>query len=191
MSTRAPIALIVLCAAAVVGAVSWWLSASSAFADADAESVLQVDVALQPTQRAAPPETTAAKPPLKKSAPPDDDGGLTDDELFAHLSDPANSDLPPALFAELSELGVAVVRADATGIGRKQWPKYWERRPTSRADPCCSNIAVQAASAATHPSGDGSVKVTVLWKDALASAATERVSFVHLHDTGSGWEPAK
>ena len=189
MSTRAPTALLVLGAAAVVGAVSWWLPPSSATADADAESVLQVDEALQPAQRAAPPETTAANAPLKQLAPLDDSGGLANEELLAHLSDPANSDLPPELFAELSELGVAVVRADATGIGREQWPEYWDRGPGARADPCCSEIVVQAASAANHPAVDGAVQVIVLWKDAAESTANERASFVRLQHARFGWEP--
>lgn len=187
MSTRAPIALVVLGAAAVVGAVSWWLPPTSATAGAVAESVMLVGEPLQPVQRAAHDEPPAS--PLKRLAPLDEDGGLVDDELFEHLSDPANSDLPPKLFAELSELGVAIVRADATGIGREQWPEYWAHGSAARATGCCSKIALQAASAATHPSGDGTIQVIVLWADVAAPTENERVSVVRLQHTRSGWEP--
>lgn len=189
MSTRAPIALLVLCAVAVVGAVNWWLSPSSATADAVADPVTHVDEALPPARRAAHAETSAPSGPLKQLAPLDDDGGLANDELFAHLSDPANSDLPPELFAELSKLGAAVVRADATGIGREQWPEYWDRVPAPRADPCCSEIVVHAASATTDLSRDGVAQVMVLWKGGAAPVENERVSFVHLQRTPAGWEP--
>lgn len=191
MSTRAPIALVVLGAAAVVGAVNWWLSPSSATADAVADSAMHADEARQPAQRGAQADTSPPGAPLKQLAPLNDDGGLANDALFARLSDPANSDLPPALFAELSELGVAVVRADATGIGRQHWPEYWDRASGARADPCCSKIVVQAASAATHPSEDGTVQVTVLWRDAAASIGNDRVSRVRLQLTSEGWQPTR
>ena len=191
MSTRAPIALLVLSAAAAVGAVSWWLSPSSATADAVADSAMHADEARQRVQRAVQAERSPRGAPLKQLAPLDDDGGLPDDELFAHLSDPANSDLPPELFAQLTELGVAVVRADATGMGREQWPEYWDRAPGARADHCCSKIVVQAASSSTHPSGDGTVDVVVLWRAAAEPIGNDRVSRVRLQSTTEGWQPTR
>ena len=195
MSTRAPIALLVLGAAAVVGAVNWWVSPSSDTAGAVADSVVHVGEPLQPAQRAPHAETSTPSAPLKRLAPLDDDGGLDNDELFAHLSDPANSDLPPALFAELSQLGVAVVHADATGIGREKWSAYWDHVSGARADPCCSDIEAHAASAATHPSADGTVQVIVVWTDVSSAhrpaPEQEVVSFVRLRSTPSGWEPTR
>lgn len=95
MSTPAPITLLVLCAAAVVGAISWWLFPSSASNDAESAQLESVDDARQPVNLPLTPDAAVSGRPWQ--VPPlDGHGGLADDELFAHLSDLSNSDLPPA-----------------------------------------------------------------------------------------------
>lgn len=190
---KALVMRLVLGAAAVVAAVTWWAPQGSATADAESSQLVPQEVR-RPLDHADAPDATESSTPPTPLPPLGADGGLSSDELFSHLSDPANSDLPPALFTELSELGVDVVRADATGVGRERWPEYW-RSPTGRAAPCCTGVVVHAAGAAAHPSGDGTVHVTVLWTDVATphqdAAESLLTSFVRLRRTATGWQPLR
>lgn len=191
MSRRPLLAPLLLGAAALVAATSWWLSDNPLTAGAQA--------AAQP-----PPHETTTDPavsPLPLTPAPgeeplgpmeDRDDGITDDDLWAHISDADNSDVPPDLFAELTELGADVVRADATGMGRDRWPDYWADAASGRADPCCTDIAIHAAGAYTDPTNKDVVHVTVVWTAAPNHAgSSEHVADILLVHDREGWRPTR
>ncbi len=161
MTSRPPVALLLLSTSAIVAAISWWLSSSPVLAGAPQvpEPRGHVDthdsaVPFERRQRSGDPE------PLM---PLEDDDGLGEDELWAQISDPTNSDLPGELFDELTRLGTDVVRADATGRGRERWPEYWNEAPSGRSDPCCDHVVIHGAGAFTDPANHNMVRVAVLW----------------------------
>jgi hypothetical protein len=189
MSRRPPFALLGLGAAAAVVAVAWWLPAvpmSSEAAEAPTESLPQVPPAWPNSGLDGVDDVAEDLPAL-----PEDHQGLTDEELWAHISDPANSDLPSELFAELSQLGIDYVRADATGEGRDRWPDHWPEG--ARADPCCTDITIHAAGASRDPAMHDLVLVTVVWssESPTDAAVSRRFSRVALHLDGPIWRPLR
>ena len=107
---------------------------------------------------------------------------------WARLSDPARSDLGPAVAAETSGLGAALLRADATGQGRDAFYGYWG---SGRAQPCCANVVVHAAgaSATKHPD---IVQVAVIWSATRLDggpAVTEQTTVLYFTRRGTQWVP--
>ncbi|GAC1590026.1 MAG: hypothetical protein NVS3B21_07200 [Acidimicrobiales bacterium] len=111
------------------------------------------------------------------------------DQVLAQLSDPKGSGLDAELARQLTMIGVAVVRADVTGIGRDAYPGYWS---SSSYTPCCSTIRELGAGARpsiTHP---GEVEVTTVWDADRADggpALRHQQSIVRLHQSPNGWQP--
>ncbi|GAC1309722.1 MAG: hypothetical protein NVSMB16_06270 [Acidimicrobiales bacterium] len=113
----------------------------------------------------------------------------TPDQVLTQLSDPKGSGLDPELARQLTAIGVGVVRADVTGVGRDAYPGYWT---SSSYTPCCSSIREQGAGARpsiTHP---GDVEVTTVWdadRTDGGPALRRQQSIVRLHQGPSGWQP--
>lgn len=84
-------------------------------------------------------------------------------DYLARLSDPANSDLPAVLAATAAERGAALVRADLDGQGRAAFGGYWANGPSADDAPCCRDVVVEAAGAASVPAQPGLVQVAVVW----------------------------
>lgn len=105
---------------------------------------------------------------------------------WAQLSDPARSHLGPAVAAETSRLGAALVRADATGEGRDTFYGYWG---TGRAQPCCTNVVVHAAGASSTAHPDV-VQVAVIWSATRLDggpAVSEQTTVVYFARRGTQW----
>lgn len=118
-------------------------------------------VSVQPPPGPAP--TPASSQPAAGSSPTAGDDRPTDGQLQADL-DKATGGLPPAAAAALTRLGVAVVRADLTGVGRAQFPGYWP--PTAgqaTAGPQLDVMTVDAAGARALARDGTRVQVTVIW----------------------------
>jgi hypothetical protein len=192
MSRRRRVAPLLLGAALVVASASWWLSDNPLPADAHAAPQPSPrDMASDPTSLSGRPETStreASPPPLEN-----DEDGFASTDLWAHISDPANSDLPPDLFAELSALGTDVVRADTTGVGRDRWPGYWAVTASGRADPCCSDMVIHAVGAFPDPGNHDAVRVTVVWSEAgaLSNGESARMADILLTRDHESWLPAR
>lgn len=190
MKDRAPIAVIVLGAIALVAVVTWWLPrdadpAAAVVPELEAGSVADATVEAHPTPEPALPVAGDVRAPLEEA-----DDGLGAEDLWAHISDPRNSDLPPRVFASLAKLGAEIVRADATGVGRGRWPHYWAT--DARAEPCCRELTVHASGAAKDPVSPGLVRVTVAWSGKGLGAADEaRVSTIVLRRGATGWQPVR
>lgn len=133
---------------------------------------------------ASPATTATASPPwavIGEDAP-------TKAGYWAQLSDPARSDLGPAVATETSRLGAALLRADATGEGRDAFYGYWG---TGRAQPCCTNVVVHAAGASStgHPDV---VQVAVIWSASRLDggpAVVEQTTVFYFARRGTQWVP--
>ncbi len=192
MSKRPHVAPLLVSAAAVVAAVSWWVGNSAL--NADAQPVTEPIVMNAKASSAEPVERPPLTPRIAADAPLEgEDDGLGDEDVWAHISDPANSNLPPDLFMELAQLGIDVVRADATGKGRDRWPGYWSRSASSRARTCCSHVVVHAAGAFTDTTHVTSVRVNVIWTGSRGhrNIQRERVSSVVLIRHQGSWWPQR
>lgn len=189
MRQPTPIAAIVLGAIALVAVVTWWVPrdadpSAAVVPVAESRSARAGASQDQPTPEASTPASRAPQPPLEEA-----DDGLNAEDLWAHISDPRNSDLPPRLFASLAKLGVKVVRADATGAQRDRWPDYWAT--DARAKTCCRRITVHSSGAAKDPVSPDVVRVTVAWSAEDLGDVGARVTTVALRRSSSGWEPVR
>ena len=132
----------------------------------------------------SPTTTTVAPPPwagIGEDAP-------TRAGYWAQLSDPARSDLGPAVAAETSRLGAALLRADATGQGRDAFYGYWG---SGRAQPCCTNVVVHAAGASSTQYPDV-VQVAVIWSATRLDggpAVSEQTTVFYFARRGTEWVP--
>jgi hypothetical protein len=130
----------------------------------------------------APTTTTSASPPwagIGEDAP-------TKAGYWAQLSDPARSDLGPAVAAETSRLGATLVRADVTGEGRDAFYGYWG---AGRAQPCCAGVVVHAAGASSTAHPD-TVQVAVIWSATRLDggpAVVEQTTVVYFARRGTHW----
>ncbi len=180
---------LMLGAAALVAAIAWWASPPTVSASASAFPARPApDAATQwPVDEKAEPGARVASP-LENV-----DDGLSNRELWQHISDPAKSNLPRELFAELTQLGVDVVRADATGVDRDRFPDYWAEYPSGRADPCCTAIDVHAAGAYRLSTNRGLVRASVLWTavESRSRGPLVRTTHVLLRNVASGWIPTR
>lgn len=113
----------------------------------------------------------------------------TPDQVLTQLSDPKESGLDPELARQLTLIGVGVVRADVTGVGRDAYPGYWT---SSSYTPCCSAIREQGAGARPSIAHPGDVEVTTVWdadRTDGGPALRHEQSIVRLHQSPSGWQP--
>lgn len=188
MRPRPNVAVLLVSAAVVVAAISWWVGNSTLHADAQPMT--------DPPTIAAKATSTEPVEPLPSNIPvapnaslEDEDDGLADEDLWSHISDPANSDLPPDVFNEVTQLGVDLVRTDATGHRRGRWPEYWRHGASARAAECCTDVVIHAAGGFTDPANPDVVNVTVVWGAREARAGSVRVTNVALRRTDEGWSP--
>ena len=130
--------------------------------------------------------SASPKPPAPAVAA---DKGPSPDQVLTQLSDPKSSGLDAELARQLTSIGVAVVRADVTGVGRDAYPGYWS---SSSYTPCCSAIRELGAGARpsiTHP---GEVEVITVWdadRTDGGPALRHQQSIVRLHQSPTGWQP--
>ena len=137
-----------------------------------------------PSSSALPSSTTStiASPPwaaIGEDAP-------TKAGYWAQLSDPARSNLGPAVATETSRLGAALLRADATGEGRDAFYGYWG---AGRAQPCCANVVVHAAGASATQYPDV-VQVAVVWSASRVDggpAVSEATTVFYFARRGINW----
>ena len=139
---------------------------------------------------APPPSSTLASSPTSTVASPPwaaiGEDAPTKAAYWAQLSDPARSNLGPAVAAETSRLGAALLRADATGAGRDAFYGYWG---AGRAQPCCANVVVHAAGASATQYPDV-VQVAVIWSATRLDggpAVSEQTTVFYFARRGINW----
>ncbi|MEY2249100.1 hypothetical protein AB8A21_40315 [Streptomyces sp. BF23-18] len=113
-----------------------------------------------PTTSAAPP----AKSALASELPPHGEGVAGDRVIQQSLETAWPADLPARDEAQLISAGRSLLRADATGIGRSQWPQIFGNHNQAIA-PAFSRFRVQAAIARSDGRPDRAV-VHLVWAGA-------------------------
>jgi hypothetical protein len=101
--------------------------ASTAHGATDPSSAAAVPSVTKPTAGTAPSATSAAStPPVVESAlPPHGEGVAGDPAIQRNLETAWPADLPARDERELLTAGRALLRADATGVGRTKWPEVF------------------------------------------------------------------
>lgn len=105
------------------------------------------------------------------------------------LADPAHSDLPPALFAQLTQLGVRVQRAYLTSVGRDEFPGYFGR---DTVPALYSQVHIESAGARSRNSRADAVDVIVVWSGRPANGGptvVHHMTVVLLVNRDGDWQP--
>lgn len=120
-------------AVAVVAAVIWWTPADGGPAAALSAELEPASTAVHALETPLP-GTAAGADPATPAALEDADDGYSDTDLWTHISDPKNSNLPSDLFEVLSEVGATSYAptppASVAFNGRTSGP---QERATARA----------------------------------------------------------
>ncbi|MFI9772072.1 hypothetical protein ACIHJG_35205 [Streptomyces sp. NPDC052415] len=131
----------------------------------DPSSAATVPPAREPTAGAAPSATSAAStPPAVESAlPPHGEGAAGDAAIQQNLEAAWPADLPSDDERELIAAGRALLRADATGVGRVKWPEVFPDSGRAVAPAfATARFRIQAAIARRDGSPDRAV-VHLVW----------------------------
>ncbi|WP_314223645.1 hypothetical protein [Streptomyces zaehneri] len=139
--------------------------ATASHATTDPSSAAAVPPASKPATSTAPSMThTASTPPVLESAlPPHGEGVAGDRAVQQNLEDAWPADLPADDERELLTAGRALLRADATGVGRAKWPTAFPDSGQAVAPAfATARFRIQAAIARRDGSPDKAV-VHLVW----------------------------
>ena len=174
--------------ALVVAAVLtwWWLGRSAPRHRVSGQAVATTS----PTSEPAASTTTTTVVAAHNPEPAEEDKGREEvDSYRRELADPGRSDLPPALFKQLTELGVRVQRAYLTSTGRDEFPGYFGRDPVP---PLYTNVEIETAGARSRNGQQDAVDVTVIWSGWPVNGdppVTQHQTIVVLVNTDGRWRP--
>lgn len=115
-----------------------------------------------PSDRAGSPAPPAGSTP--PTVPPPGQGPAGDPSIQQLLESEWPGDLPAVDERRLTELGIALLRADATGLGRSRFPGVFPR--TGAVAPAFSRFRVQAAVARRDQTAPGRAVVHLVWAGA-------------------------
>ncbi|MET8787663.1 hypothetical protein [Streptomyces sp. NPDC004589] len=126
-----------------------------------------------PARHLPPAGTPAGTGPAKPSAswssgavlPPHGDGAAGDRAIQGALEAAWSANLPAGDAGRLLAMGRALLRADATGIGRTAWPALFSDRKQTVTPPAFTRFRIQAAIARRGP-GTGQAVVHLVWAGA-------------------------
>ncbi|MFJ8554880.1 hypothetical protein [Streptomyces sp. NPDC093676] len=111
------------------------------------------------------PATAPAPSPPVAALPPHGDGTAGDRTIQEALETAWPADLQAGDARRLLTLGRALLRADATGIGRTAWPALFPDRKQTVKPPAFTRFRIQAAIARRGP-GTGQAVVHLVWAGA-------------------------
>lgn len=102
-------------------------AAPTAHATTDSSSAAALPPSSKPTASTAAATATPASTPsaVESALPPHGEGAAGDQAIQRNLETAWPADLPTADERELLTVGRALLRADATGIGRAKWPEVF------------------------------------------------------------------
>lgn len=126
----------------------------------DPPSAAAVPSALPPTAAATP--SRSSSPVVQSALPPHGEGTAGDGAIQQSLQAAWPADLPAADERELLAIGRALLRADATGLGRAQWPEVFPSAQAVAPAFATSRFRIQAAIARRDGSPDKAV-VHLVW----------------------------
>ncbi|MEU9737439.1 hypothetical protein [Streptomyces sp. NPDC048002] len=139
-----------------------------AYASPEDARATTVPPAGKPTARTSPSVSPAAVPSLAVESPlaPHGEGSAGDWAVQRNLQAAWPPDLPPHEERELLTAGRALLQADATGVGRAQWPEVFPGTEQAVAPAfATARFRIQAAIARRDGSPDGAV-VHLVWAGA-------------------------
>jgi hypothetical protein len=139
--------------------------ASTTHAATDPSSAALVAPSSMPTAGTAPSAWSAASPPsaVESALPPHGEGVAGDPAIQRNLEAAWPADLPAGADRELLADGRALLRADATGVGRAKWPEVFPDSGRAVAPAfATARFRIQAAIARRDGSPDKAV-VHLVW----------------------------
>ncbi|GGV63303.1 hypothetical protein GCM10010277_69350 [Streptomyces longisporoflavus] len=142
------------------------------------------------------PHTDTSSPPPSPSTaamlPPRGEGRAADQQIQRLLEEAWPADLPPAQEQQLRRDGAALLRADATGIGRDHFPTVFGNQPDTAVAPAFSRLRIQAA-IAREDTRPGRAVVHLVWAgaDRGGTYTDNRITDLYFRRTkGDGpWTP--
>ena len=142
--------------------------------------------------------TTAPESTTTTTAAPEegfhDDAGEAQEAIEGYwesLPDPANSDLPPEVFDEVTTIGREVVAADVTGEGRDKYPEFFGGSPGKS---WFKDFVIHTAGARSTGGGTDQAAVTVVWSAQPIAGGPpfdHHTSVVHVVVRDGRWVPEK
>ncbi|MGW3498294.1 hypothetical protein [Streptomyces sp. NPDC001020] len=137
---------------------------STAHATTDSSSAAAAPPARQPAAGTAPSATHAASTPsaIASSLPPHGEGVAGDQAIQRNLEATWPADLPATDQRELLTAGRALLRADATGIGRAKWPMVFPNAQSVAPAFATARFRIQAVIARRDGSPNKAV-VHLVW----------------------------
>lgn len=134
------------------------------------------------------PRKDPALPPTGVPVPGEGPDG--DHAVQRLLERAAPSDLPRAQQRRLVNLASRILRAEATGKGRENWPTYFPRQPL-RAP--YRDVRIQAATARRDDGNADRVRVRLVWAgtDPAGQAQDGRPARILLIRHNTAWEPTR
>lgn len=166
---------------------------------AAATVIVAIGCTARPSAHQSPPRTSIPRIETSSTTtnhtPPNDaeeaaSGRAELDRYRRQLADPASSDLPPDLYARLSDLGSRVEVAYLTGMGREDWPGYFGH---DDVEPQWSVVQVLAAGARSRNGATDAAEATVVWSGLPldgGAAVDGHISVVLLVFRNGTWQPA-
>ncbi|MDX3262897.1 hypothetical protein PV336_27335 [Streptomyces sp. MI02-2A] len=137
------------------------------------------------------PATSSAASPSGAALPPHGDGAAGDRAIQEALEAAWPADLPAGDARHLLAVGRALLRADATGVGRTAWPALFPDRKQTVAPPAFTRFRIQAGIARRGPR-PGQAVVHLVWAgaDHGGTYTDGRITdwyFTHTRKGGSAW----
>ncbi|MFD7055587.1 hypothetical protein ACFWBS_41215 [Streptomyces mirabilis] len=140
-------------------------AAPTAHATTDSSSAAALPPSMKPTASTAAATATPASTPsaVESALPPHGEGAAGDQAIQRNLQTAWPADLPTADERELLTAGRALLRADATGIGRAKWPEVFPDSGQAVAPAfSTARFRIQAA-IARRDGGPGKAVVHLVW----------------------------
>ncbi|MFE5841965.1 hypothetical protein ACFQ7N_10000 [Streptomyces niveus] len=132
-----------------------------------------------PSARAESPAPSAGSGSTRAVVPPSGQGPAGDPAIQRLLDAQWPADLPAVDERQLTELGIALLRADATGLGRSRFPGVFPQH--GAVAPAFSRFRVQAAVARGDRALPGRAVVHLVWAgaDRGGTYADNRITELH------------
>jgi hypothetical protein len=152
--------ILVLVAAGCV--VTWWVAQEPSSRPQHTSSTATTSPPTGPSSRpvVAADSTATSRPPVGEELGESEEGRQEVESYRRDLADPAHSDLPPPLFARLTELGTRVQLAYLTGVGREEFPGYFGR---DAVPALYTDVHIESAGARSRNGRRDAADVTVAW----------------------------
>jgi hypothetical protein len=112
------------------------------------------------------------------------------EDVTRFVNEGVGSDLPDDRRRAASDAAARFVVADLSGVGRDQFPTWWDGSTAAPPLACCRDVVMLAAGAASYPDEAPLVLALVVWSatpvDGVSQFDAWEASFVFLHPAPDG-----